>query len=182
LASTKVVASPPEEKLGVAIVAAAIYLMALAVFSILMWPIRKISQNADANPDRTAKTMIFLTSAILLINTFGLPWKFDVLFNGRSFASLLGQLGNASGEAFVFMVFFGLFFVFVGLPYLVLKFLFVAIVFSRQNTSTFWRLLFVGFAVAAVEYWIRGVVTLKFAVYGLGAFVIYNYYRVLSRN
>ena len=68
--------------MGVGIIMAAIYLMALAVFSVLMWPIRKIWENTDANPKRTARTMIFLTAAVLVINTFGLPWKLDVLFNG----------------------------------------------------------------------------------------------------
>jgi hypothetical protein len=167
--------------MGVGIIMAAIYLMALAVFSILMWPIRKIWENADANPKRTARTMIFLTAAILVVNTFGLPWKLDVLFNGRSFATVLGQLGNASPEAFTGVVFFGLFFLFVGIPLLFFKFVAVAFGFSRANNSFFWKLLFAGFVVAAVEYWLRGFVTLRFAVYGLGAYVIYTYFRVLSR-
>jgi hypothetical protein len=159
-----------------------IYFFALAIFSVLMWPIRKIMQNADANPKRTARMMIFLAVGILLVNAFGLPWNFDVLIGGGSTKALFSALGNAGGDVFVALIFNAFFMFFVGLPLLFFKFLGVAFGFSRANPSVFWKLVIVGSVVAVVEYWLRGVMTLRFAIYGLGAFVIYSYLRVLLRN
>lgn len=152
-----------------------------AIASILLWPFRTIWAAAWEYPERTAKTVIAIVTASMLVTWFELPWKFGVKLAGghvsgwallEFFALAIAYSGPLVGNI-LFLVFW------FAIPYTAFVFLKTALSFSKAHPEFFVSRMLIGFSGAFLAYTFTGYVPITWALYGIGALIIFSCLKAL---